>query len=60
MAAKQISKALDRLALCANRYTHSLGTVRCDRAFERLKRAARNYANAIRTAPSNGGGNDAE
>lgn len=43
-----ISKALDRLALAANRYTQSLGTIECDRYFERLKRAARDYANAIR------------
>lgn len=42
-----ISKALDRLALAANRYTQSLGTLECNRAFDRLKRAARDYANAI-------------
>ena len=49
-----ISKVLDRLALRANQYSRSLGTTKCEAAFTRLKRAAKDYGNALRERAAQG------
>lgn len=44
----KVSKEEAALSVRAIEYSQTLGMAGCDRAWERLKRAARDYANSLR------------